>query len=78
MATEPSCKACNSSKLIELTAEICLHFPGPSGLKTDPIFLFPKIVVCSDCGLMQANLSAGDLEQIRQGVAKVEGAPAQE
>jgi hypothetical protein len=74
VSKEPSCQACNSSKLIELIAETCLHFPGLNGLKAVPIFVFPKIVLGTDCGRMQANLSATDLELIRQAHAKVERA----
>jgi hypothetical protein len=58
------CNACASSNLVGLNAESCLIFPGLNGLKTDPIFVVLKVVVCNDCGLMQANLSAEDLEQI--------------
>jgi hypothetical protein len=67
-------RSCPSAKLIELISETCLHFPGLNGLKAVPIFVFPKIVLCTDCGLMQANLSATDLELIRHAYAKVEGA----
>jgi hypothetical protein len=59
-----------------LVAEASLHFPGLKGLKTEPILIFPKTVVCMDCGFVECNLSARELEQIRTGAARVNAASA--
>jgi hypothetical protein len=54
----PQRKSCTSSKLVRFDAEMCLHFPGLSGSNETPIFIFPKLVICADCGFMESNLSA--------------------
>jgi len=60
------CKSCASSHLVRLSTEICLHFPGLSGLKRGPIFVFPKVTVCLDCGFVQSSLSSEELGLIRE------------
>jgi hypothetical protein len=69
--TIATCDVCSSSNLVEVIAETCIHFPGLNGLKADPTFVFPKAVVCLDCGFARSNLSWRDLEQVRKGTAKV-------
>jgi hypothetical protein len=65
------CGVCASSNILELVAESCLHFPGLNGLKVEPIFVFPKIVVCADCGFVQSRLSDRELEKVRGGAGKL-------
>ena len=69
--TKPFCKSCASPNLIKLMAETCIH-PPLNGLKMDPIFVFPDIVVCADCGFVQFHLSQLELEEVRECVAKPE------
>ena len=74
MSAEPLCKSCTSSNLIELITETCLLFPGLTGLKTEPMFVFPKIIVCTDCGFVQSRLSDRQLEKVKKGAATVKTA----
>jgi len=60
------CKSCASLNLVELNAEICLHFRRLSGSKIDPTLAFPKVVVCLDCGFLQSSLSTEDLRRIKE------------
>jgi len=66
------CKLCASFNLIEFSAEVGLHIPGLKGIKNDPIFVFPKVLVCPACGFMESNLSAEDLRLLRVRTTKVE------
>ena len=66
------CKLCASFNLIEFSAEVGLHIPGLKGIKNDPIFVFPKVLICSACGFMESNLSAEDLRLLRVRTTKVE------
>jgi hypothetical protein len=68
---ELPCQVCASSNLIELVAETCVHFPGLKGLKVEPIFIYPKIVVCTECGFAQSYLSDRELEKVKEGAAKL-------
>ncbi|HYK59116.1 MAG TPA: hypothetical protein VEV85_06755, partial [Bryobacteraceae bacterium] len=58
-------KSCSSPNLVELLAEIALHLPGLARLNMGHIFVFPEVVVCLDCGHLQAKLSADDLHLIQ-------------
>ena len=71
MGAQASCKSCASSNLMELIAEVCLLFPGIDGLKSDPIFAFPKVLVCADRGCIQARLTEKELEAVRQAAVKI-------
>jgi hypothetical protein len=44
------CRACGSDKQTEFTAEIALHFPGPGNLDKPHLLVFPRILVCLNCG----------------------------
>jgi hypothetical protein len=64
------CNACASFELLELSSEACLHFPGLQGLKVEPILVYPKIVVCTECGFVQLRLSDRELEKVKEDAAK--------
>jgi hypothetical protein len=44
------CPICESGNQGEFTAEVNVHFPGPKRLDDPGVFLFPKLLVCLDCG----------------------------
>ena len=44
------CRACGSDKQAEFTAEIALHFSGPGNLDKPHLLVFPRILVCLNCG----------------------------
>lgn len=71
-----ACKAFASVNVIELATETYLHFRGLRGLSVEPIFLFPKTVVCLDCGFMWSILAQQEIEQVRRGSASSRGASA--
>jgi hypothetical protein len=72
MSTLLLCKSCAASNLVELNAELCIHFPGLKGLQVEPIFAFPKLKVCLYCGSIQSNFSANELDRVREGVSRFE------
>jgi hypothetical protein len=48
-----TCKACGSDLQSTFNGEIALHFPGQEGLNEPIVWVFPKVVVCLNCGLAQ-------------------------
>ncbi len=44
------CGSCASSGQAEFTAEINIHFRGPQNLAKPGVLVFPKVLVCLDCG----------------------------
>jgi hypothetical protein len=45
-----SCLLCASGREKEFTAEINIHFSGLNNLDRPGVLVFPKILVCLDCG----------------------------
>jgi hypothetical protein len=45
-----SCLSCASGNQAEFTGEVNIHFPGLKNLDKPSIFVFPKLLVCLDCG----------------------------
>ena len=64
------CRSCAASHLVELTAEVCLHFPRLKGLEVEPILAFPKLQVCICCGSIQSDLSPEELDRVKEGAAE--------
>jgi hypothetical protein len=46
-----SCPACASGKQMSFSAEMMLHSPGRKNLANPGVWLFPKLLVCLDCGV---------------------------
>jgi len=69
--TTLSCKSCGSSSLLTLLAETCLSFPGLNGRNADPILVFPTVVVCAKCGVLESHLSDSELKQVNENAAKL-------
>lgn len=44
------CLLCDSSNQTEFTAEMMFHLGGPRKVDNPGVLVFPKILVCLDCG----------------------------
>jgi len=55
------CKLCGSSHQAELPAEIIIHFAGLEHLHKPGVWVFPKLLVCLDCGYSQFTVPEGEL-----------------
>jgi hypothetical protein len=60
-----SCKACQSANHREFPAEINVHFPGYGNLTKPTVWLFPKLLVCLDCGFTKFVIGEAELRQLR-------------
>jgi len=47
------CPFCRSGKIRDYNAEINVHFPGMKGLNIPTVWVFPRLLVCLDCGHAQ-------------------------
>jgi hypothetical protein len=48
-----TCKSCTSNNDLKFSAEINVHFGGLEGLDKPGVFIFPKLLVCLDCGFTE-------------------------
>jgi len=66
-----NCRSCGSGNRREFGTEINIHFPGLEGLDKPAVLVFPKVVVCLDCGFTQFTLPETELRQLRAGSGDV-------
>jgi hypothetical protein len=56
-----SCKSCGSLNQSKFTAEIAIHFPELKNIDKPVVWVFPKLVVCLDCGTTEFVLQDAEL-----------------
>lgn len=58
------CKGCHSGHVKEYPAEINIQFPGRENLEKPSVWVFPKLLVCLDCGLTEFRISETKLQSL--------------
>jgi len=58
------CRSCGSSNLTQFGSEIIIHFSGLKNLDKPPVMLFPKILICLDCGVTEFTVPKAELDQL--------------
>jgi hypothetical protein len=61
---EMPCKSCQSQNQRNLDAEIGIHYPGRKGLDKPLVFVFPKLLVCLDCGFTEFAIPETELRRL--------------
>ena len=61
-----TCKSCGSNNQSNFTSEIGIHFPGLKGVDKPVGWVFPKIVVCLECGTAEFVVPEAELRQLRK------------
>jgi hypothetical protein len=62
-----TCKSCTSTNHLRFSAEINVHFGGWEGLKKPGVLVFPKLLVCMDCGFTEFAMPKTELEKLGSG-----------
>ena len=60
------CPSCLSRKQAEFPAEINIHFPGPENWTKPTVWVFPKVLVCLDCGASLFPVPKDELARLEQ------------
>ncbi len=63
------CGSCRSENQTQFVAEINIHFSGLRNVDKPGVLVFPKLLVCLDCGASQFTLSEGELGLLRGNIA---------
>ena len=64
------CRSCGSANQTEFTAEIDIHVPGLRNLDKRPVLVYPKLLVCLECGFTQFTIPEAELQCLAaQGIA---------
>jgi hypothetical protein len=64
-----SCRSCTSSNQTQFGSEVVIHFSGLKNLDTPTVMVFPKIMVCLDCGLTEFFVPEEGLRRLGERVA---------
>jgi hypothetical protein len=56
-----SCVSCASHNEKEFPTEVCIHFESPEDLSRPGVLVFPKLVVCLDCGFSRFTTPEAEL-----------------
>ena len=59
-----SCKACQSENQRTFNGEVAIHFPGLKGLDKPIVWVFPKLLVCLNCGFTEFAIPKTELRQL--------------
>lgn len=70
-----SCRGCKSSRQSSFGSEVAIHFPGLKGLNKPIVWVFPKLLVCLDCGLTEFIVPESELRALGQGAPGSEVRP---
>jgi len=59
-----SCKSCQSQNQSNLNGEIAIHFPGLNGPDKTIVWVFPKLLICLDCGFTEFEVPRSELQEV--------------
>jgi len=68
-----TCNRCHSEKQNVFNGEVAIHFSGLTGLEKPIVWIFPKLVVCLQCGFTEFTVPERELQVLEQ-ASPVEGA----
>jgi hypothetical protein len=69
-----SCRSCESKHQTTFLSEINIHIPGFHNLSTKPVWAFPKLLVCLDCGFTELRFGRAELCELEEGIDAQENA----
>ena len=67
------CKLCGSINQKEFLAEMGIRSPGLKGLDKPIVWVFPKLIVCLDCGAAEFGVPEAELRLLAKGNAAAAG-----
>lgn len=71
-----SCLLCASNHQVEFPAEMIIHFDGLRNLDKPGVWVFPKVLVCLDCGSSLFRLPEKELALLASGDSRGERSSA--
>jgi hypothetical protein len=73
-----SCASCTSCNQAEFTAEINIHVLGLKNLDKPSVLVFPKLLICLDCGFSRFTTPETELRLLARGTTTSEAKGEQE
>jgi len=69
------CSRCSSECRKEFGGELAIHFTGLAGLNKPIVWVFPKLLICLNCGFTEFIVPERELQVLETGIPE-EGAAA--
>lgn len=63
------CKSCGSDSLRKFNGEVAIHFPGLKGLEQPIEWVFPELLICSECGTAEFKVPKDQMSALNRGAA---------
>jgi hypothetical protein len=67
-----SCTLCESSNQAEFTTEMMIHFRGLKNIDKPGVLVFPKVLVCLDCGFSRFTTRELTLRCLQDAITRTE------
>jgi hypothetical protein len=64
-----SCRSCGSESQAEFASEISVHVLGLENVNEPTLMVFPKLLVCMNCGFTELTLAENELAFLGKGSA---------
>jgi hypothetical protein len=64
-----ACQLCASDNEAEFTSEMNIHFRGLTNIDNPGVMVFPKVLICLDCGGSRFSTPQAELSQLARGAA---------
>jgi|SRR5271163_17100 len=61
-----SCRLCAAENQSQHTSELMIHFSGLENVDHAGVLMFPKVLVCQDCGSAEFTITEAELHLLRQ------------
>jgi predicted nucleic-acid-binding Zn-ribbon protein len=65
-----TCKSCGSENPVEFAAEMNLHFLRPKSAVKASVLLFPRLMICLNCGFSEFKVSESELHLLDKSSGK--------
>jgi hypothetical protein len=65
----PHCSSCHSANKRIFNGEVAIHFSGLEGLDKPIVWVFPKLLVCLNCGFTEFAVPEAELRRLVEGDA---------
>jgi len=69
-----SCRSCQSDNQRRFESEINIHHSELNDVKKLPALAFPVLLVCLDCGFVEARLASDELNEVIAAIKSSKGA----
>ena len=60
------CRSCQSANPSTFNGEMAIHFPGLEGLDKPIVWVFPKLLVCLNCGFTEFAIPEAEVRRLAE------------